>query len=97
MAQKRLHSHDSNVGIEFASVARIDAHQGAGGAHGGHQGGDPVPGLLPDLGCGFVIVGIEICFTVVLIGHEIPVRVFARQAVDLFNGAVGPQVRRVSA
>ncbi len=71
-----------------------DSHQRAGGAHGGDQHVDRAAGLAPDLLGGSVIVGLPVRRVVELVHGEIASRVFTHQAVDFFDGAVGPEVAR---
>ena len=92
VAQEGLHSHHLDVGIEPLH-ALIEAHEGAGGAHGGHHHGDLAFGLLPDLPAGG-LMGLGIDGVVELVRQKILVRMFPGHLVDLFDGAVGPQVGR---
>jgi hypothetical protein len=54
--------------------------------------GQRAAGLFPYLHCRAVVVGLPVGRVVVLVGHEIGVGVFPRQAVDLLDGAVGAQM-----
>ena len=92
MAQEGLDSHHLDVGIEPLHTL-IEAHKGAGGAHGRHHHGDLAFGLLPDLPAGG-LVGLGIDGVIELVRQKIFVRIFPGHPINLFNGPVGPQVRR---
>ncbi|VTR64010.1 hypothetical protein DESC_120102 [Desulfosarcina cetonica] len=86
-----LHTDDLDGRIVFLQPPG-KAHEGSRGTHGGHQVGQGAAGLLPDLHRRSKVVGLPVGRIVVLIGHEIGVGIFAGQAVDLLDGAVGTQV-----
>ncbi len=67
-----------------------NAHQRAGGTHGGDQRADRAAGLAPDLLRRSVVVGLPVRGVVELIHGEIAAGVLAHQPVDFFDGAVGP-------
>ncbi len=90
MAQERLYSHHLDVRIEPLQ-ALVEAHEGAGGAHGRHHHGDLAFGLLPDFPAGG-LMGMGIDGVVELVRQKILVRMFPGHPVDLFDGSVGSQV-----
>src|SRR3984893_3875021 len=71
----RLHADAADIRVELLQPAG-GADERATGAETGDEVGDGTPRLLPDLECGRVVVSPPVGLYVVLVGHEVPVRVF---------------------
>ena len=93
MAEIGLHADDANVRVQLFQSPR-QSHQGARGAQGGHDGGDPAAGLFPDFIGRAVVMGLPVGLVVVLIGDVVLIREFAGQPVGLLDGAVRAEMAR---
>ena len=85
--------NDLNGRIQFFQPF-IEPHDGAAGAQGGHDMGDPAFGLVPDLLGRALIMGQGIAGIIELVGQIVFIGKFPGQAVDFLDGAVGPQLSR---
>ncbi len=93
MAQIGLDPDDANPRVELLETPG-NAHEGARGAHGGHQQVDPGLGLFPDLLGGSVIVGLPVGLVVELIRQPVLGGFLAHQVVGVLDGAIGAEVGR---
>jgi len=88
-----LSAHDLDLGVGLLEAAG-DAHQGAAGAHAGHEGGDLSVGLLQYLRGRGVVVGLPVGRVVELVGHVVALRVLIEDPLRAADGAVRALCRR---